>query len=148
MLTNSGRNTRPASESGSAANDAPTQVAPVAAAADDVAVSLAGDDDSESQSPLRMPASSHAKECCGCIAGWRCRQQDANGTTQTVLVLLLSFAAFALAEAVEMSGIVASLFAGITANHLTWRVLSPSGRKTSGAVFRMLANAAETAVFF
>ncbi len=71
-----------------------------------------------------------------------------HGIVQAGLLLLMSYFAFAAAEAAHLSGIVSSLFAGISINHYTNKALSPHGRVTTQKVFRMLAFVAETVVFF
>ena len=71
-----------------------------------------------------------------------------HGVVQASLLLLFSYLAYALAEAAGISGIVASLFAGIAMNHYTQKALDRRGRETSNRAFRMLAFIAETVVFF
>jgi len=81
-----------------------------------------------------------------------CRERfavtDPLGVTQAGTVLLMAYGSFAAAEALGLSGIVSSLFAGITMNHWLTRALSPEGRRATQSVFRALASLAETAVFF
>ena len=76
------------------------------------------------------------------------RMADPGGVMQAGYILLFSYLAFVFAEGVGLSGIVASLFAGIFMNHYTRKSLSPDGRETSSRLFRMLAFLAETTVFF
>lgn len=70
------------------------------------------------------------------------------GISETAVLLVVSYLAFATAEAVALSGIVAALACGVAMNAYTRPTLSVDGRATSRAVTRMLATLAETAVFF
>jgi NhaP-type Na+/H+ or K+/H+ antiporter len=70
------------------------------------------------------------------------------GIAETSILLLFGYVSFSFAEAIGLSGIVSALFAGITSNMYTRRVLTRDGKVTTTAVFKMLANLAETTVFF
>lgn len=53
----------------------------------------------------------------------------------------------AAAESIELSGIVSSLFCGITMNHYTLRSMSPAGKQLSASVCKSFTIIAETTVF-
>lgn len=68
--------------------------------------------------------------------------------TPAQMLLLFSYAAFTITEAIHLSGIVASLMAGIGMNHYTKRNLTTRGQHVARDAFRMLADVADTIVFF
>eukprot|EP01138_Halocafeteria_seosinensis_P005940 gb/GECG01006072.1/.p1 GENE.gb/GECG01006072.1/~~gb/GECG01006072.1/.p1 ORF type:complete len:1035 (+),score=123.73 gb/GECG01006072.1/:1-3105(+) len=70
------------------------------------------------------------------------------GLLQTAIPLLLAYLSFAVAEALELSGIVCSLFCGIMMNHYMKKALSEEGEFLTMRVFRLLAVLAESGVFF
>lgn len=70
------------------------------------------------------------------------------GLLQTAIPLLLAYVSFALGEALELSGIVSSLFCGILMNHYMKKALTEEGRFLTARVFRLLAVLAESGVFF
>ncbi|XP_071817414.1 sodium/hydrogen exchanger 8-like [Apostichopus japonicus] len=63
------------------------------------------------------------------------------------IMLIFSYLPYSLAEGVELSGIMAVLFAGITMSHYTHFNLSPVNQITVQQTFRSLAFLAETCVF-
>lgn len=81
-----------------------------------------------------------------------CRERfalsDRLGVVQAGTTLVMAYGSFAVAEALGLSGIVSSLFAGVAMNHWLTRALSPEGRRATQSTFRVLASLAETAVFF
>jgi sodium/hydrogen exchanger 3 len=66
---------------------------------------------------------------------------------ERVLFTVLPFIAYMLAEAMRLSGVVAILFTGITTSHYTARNVTPSTRRFSRVLFRLLASVAEALVF-
>lgn len=66
---------------------------------------------------------------------------------ERVLFTVLPFIAYMLAEAMQLSGVVAILFTGITTSHYTARNVTPSTRRFSRILFRLFASVAEALVF-
>lgn len=62
-------------------------------------------------------------------------------------VLLFSYLPFLVAEAVEMSGIVSILFAGISMKHYTHNNLSHDAQINCISLFQLISSISETAVF-
>jgi NhaP-type Na+/H+ or K+/H+ antiporter len=91
-----------------------------------------------------LPAPLPPRDSCR----WRFALEDELGVIQAGTALLMAYGSFAAAEALSLSGIVSSLFAGIAMNHWLTRSLSPEGRKATQSLFRALASLAETTVFF
>jgi NhaP-type Na+/H+ or K+/H+ antiporter len=71
----------------------------------------------------------------------------AMGSTETVFLLVFGYIAFASAEAVGLSGIIAALFCGITQALWATPILSWPGKKVSRAVLKLLAGLADCAIF-
>jgi NhaP-type Na+/H+ or K+/H+ antiporter len=71
-----------------------------------------------------------------------------SGIAESAILLLFGYVSFAFAESIYLSGIVASLFCGISMSLYTRRILTRDGKVISSAIFKMLANIAETVVFF
>ena len=63
------------------------------------------------------------------------------------LTVLIPFVAYMLAQGLELSGVVAILFAGITSAHYTIKNLTHSARRFSLHFYKMLANVCEALVF-
>eukprot|EP00730_Choanoeca_flexa_P001767 TRINITY_DN10773_c0_g1_i4.p1 TRINITY_DN10773_c0_g1~~TRINITY_DN10773_c0_g1_i4.p1 ORF type:complete len:632 (+),score=128.32 TRINITY_DN10773_c0_g1_i4:96-1991(+) len=63
------------------------------------------------------------------------------------LLCILAYLPYLLSEALDLSGIMAILFAGITHAHYTHYNLSPTTQVTAKQTFRTMAFLAETAVF-
>jgi NhaP-type Na+/H+ or K+/H+ antiporter len=74
--------------------------------------------------------------------------EDPFGVIQATIVLIMAYASFSAAEAMHLSGIVSSLFAGIAMNHWLARAMSHTGRMTTFSVFRVLASLADNTIFF
>jgi sodium/hydrogen exchanger 8 len=64
------------------------------------------------------------------------------------MVLLGSYAAYAGAEAVHCSGIIASLFCGIAMNHWTYHNFTYDGEMLSRRTVKMFSLLADTVIFF
>jgi NhaP-type Na+/H+ or K+/H+ antiporter len=69
------------------------------------------------------------------------------GTSETCILLVFGYASFASAEALDLSGIIASLFCGITQAVYARPIMSWPGKKVSTAVLRLLAGLADTGIF-
>ena len=70
-----------------------------------------------------------------------------SSATETLLLLIIGFLAYAISEVAEYSGIISLLTAGITMAHYTWYNLSPQGKTISSVTFSILGSAAEAFVF-
>ena len=75
------------------------------------------------------------------------REQIAFGTFETSLLLLFAYVSFTAAEALHLSGIVASLVCGIIMKVYTRRVMSWPGKEVSSAIFKLASSLADSAVF-
>jgi NhaP-type Na+/H+ or K+/H+ antiporter len=75
------------------------------------------------------------------------REQIAFGAFETSLLLLFAYVSFTAAEALHLSGIVASLVCGIAMKVYTRRVMSWPGKEVSSAVFKLSSSLADSAVF-
>ena len=75
------------------------------------------------------------------------REQIAFGAFETSLLLLFAYVSFTAAEALHLSGIVASLVCGIVMKVYTRRVMSWPGKEVSSAVFKLSSSLADSAVF-
>jgi NhaP-type Na+/H+ or K+/H+ antiporter len=64
------------------------------------------------------------------------------------ILLTLAYASFALAQAVELSGIIAALTMGLVLNRYGHAVLSPAGRTAAPIISQALSSMAEFAIFF
>lgn len=71
-----------------------------------------------------------------------------SGTLEAAVWLAVCVVSYAGAEALGGSGIVATLFAGIGANHWGMKACSPAGARATTVSFRLLASVFEAAVFF
>lgn len=67
---------------------------------------------------------------------------------EAAMVLLGSYSAYAGAEAVHCSGIIASLFCGIAMNHWTYHNFTYAGEMLSRRTVKMFALLADTVIFF
>ena len=70
-----------------------------------------------------------------------------NNHIEMALVMIAPYAAYAAAESMSLSGIVAILFCGMVMAHYTVPNLSPETAVNSKVVFKVLATLAETFVF-
>ena len=70
-----------------------------------------------------------------------------NNHIEMALVMIAPYAAYAAAESMSLSGIVAILFCGMVMAHYTVPNLSPETAMNSKVVFKVLATLAETFVF-
>ena len=66
---------------------------------------------------------------------------------ERALAVLIPFVAYMLAQGLQLSGVVAMLFAGITSAHATIQHLTHSARRFSLHFFKMLATVCEALVF-
>ncbi|KAK9828842.1 hypothetical protein WJX72_002378 [[Myrmecia] bisecta] len=66
---------------------------------------------------------------------------------EVLLVGLMGFMAYALAQICNLSGIFAVFFCGITMSHYTWHSLSPSAKVLTIYIFRILSFLAEVFLF-
>ncbi|XRB17000.1 sodium/hydrogen exchanger [Pseudoscourfieldia marina] len=79
---------------------------------------------------------------------FRASPSDEHGSIlEASMLLSWPYMAYMLAEGLELSGIVAILFCGITMSHYTVHNLSQHARKVLTAFFKCLANLCETFVF-
>ena len=58
---------------------------------------------------------------------------------ETAILVLISYAAYAMGEVIELSGIMALFFCGIVLSHYNWYNLSASSKVASHNVFAALA---------
>jgi len=72
---------------------------------------------------------------------------EKNNHTEMGLVMIAPYCAYAAAEFLDLSGIVAILFCGIVMAHYVRPNLSAATRRDSRAIFKTLATLAETFVF-
>lgn len=66
---------------------------------------------------------------------------------EITLLLLFAYLAYAVAEAIEMSGIMSLFFCGIVLSHYNWHNLSGETQAASVYVFHAFAHTSETVVF-
>jgi NhaP-type Na+/H+ or K+/H+ antiporter len=66
---------------------------------------------------------------------------------EALVIMLFAYSNYAVCEALELSGIVASVVAGICMNHFTSHNLSEAGKRTTKVVLRCFALLAETLIF-
>jgi sodium/hydrogen exchanger 8 len=66
---------------------------------------------------------------------------------EITLLLLFAYLAYAVAEAIELSGIMALFFCGIVLSHYNWHNLSGETQAASVYVFHAFAHTSETVVF-
>lgn len=90
------------------------------------------------KNPVRVPPAPSVPEVA---------YSDGDAMMQSLSLLLFCYSSYWSAEAVGMSGIVASLFAGIQANHYTRAIMPANARLFSGGLLKSLATLADTAVF-
>ena len=74
-------------------------------------------------------------------------QSSSAAATERALITLLPWLAYMLAEGLQLSGVVAILFAGIANAHYTVRNLTPRTRRFSLQLFKLLAGVCESLVF-
>ncbi|KAG0622406.1 hypothetical protein M758_3G095100, partial [Ceratodon purpureus] len=74
-------------------------------------------------------------------------QEEKLTTLESCLVVLFPYASYMLADGLDLSGIVAILFAGIAMKYYTAPNLSPEAIQVTTSFFQMLAKLSETFVF-
>ena len=74
-------------------------------------------------------------------------ESTSDSILESVLVIMVPYMAYMLAEGLELSGIVAILFCGILMKHYTTRNLSEKAKETCHAFFQIAAKTAETFIF-
>eukprot|EP00750_Incisomonas_marina_P025250 INCI5360.2.p1 GENE.INCI5360.2~~INCI5360.2.p1 ORF type:complete len:459 (+),score=72.57 INCI5360.2:350-1726(+) len=67
---------------------------------------------------------------------------------QTIVIFFFSYLSFEVADALYLSGITSSLFSGIFMGYLVPKNLSPESTDTTKKIFTMVAEMAESIVFF
>lgn len=65
----------------------------------------------------------------------RARVLTSSSIKETALVFIFGYLAYSIAEALEMSGIISLLTAGIVMAHYAWYNLSPQGKHVSSCTF-------------
>ena len=71
-----------------------------------------------------------------------------NYNLEALVILTMSYAAFAFAEMFHFSGIVSSLVAGICMNHFTAPNLSKAGKLMTSQLLSLMSMLADTIIFF
>jgi NhaP-type Na+/H+ or K+/H+ antiporter len=83
----------------------------------------------------------------GCTLLLKYAPMEHSPNAEALVIMLFAYSNYAVCEALELSGIVASVVAGICMNHFTSHNLSPIGKQTTTVVLRCFALLAETLIF-
>jgi sodium/hydrogen exchanger-like protein 6/7/sodium/hydrogen exchanger 8 len=70
-----------------------------------------------------------------------------SAVTETLLIFIISLMTYYASEALELSGMISLLTAGITMAHYTWYNLSPQGKTISSVAVTIFGAASESIVF-
>lgn len=70
-----------------------------------------------------------------------------SSVTETMIIFIIALMTYYLSEALELSGMISLLTAGITMAHYTWYNLSPQGKTISSVAVSIFGAAAESIVF-